>query len=141
VVVYPSTTSFLLAIGPYVTDQGKYVLWQDQGQQLFGLQRRTNLQDILAIPLDEILSELGLLQFCSNTTQRAWVDTWMRVVEAAVTLPGVGSYYYNLLLAQASAHLTLGGNSNIVATLSVQAGVASSLSGNSSLFADATVTP
>lgn len=139
VVIYSSTVSFLLAIGPYVNDQGKYVLWQDQGLQLFGLQRRTNLQDILAIPLNSILLGLGLLQHYPNTVQRARVDTWIRVVEAAVTLPSVGPYYYNLLLAQASSHLFVGGNSNMVATLSVQAGVASSLSGNSSLYADATV--
>lgn len=139
-VIYSSTTSFLIAIGPYVTDQGKYVLWQDQGLQLFGLQRRTNLQDILAIHLNAILSGLGLLQYYSNTVQRARVDTWIRVVEAAVTLPTVGPYYYNLLLQQASAHLNLTGGSNMVAFLSAQVGGSSSLSGNSSLYADATVT-
>ena len=110
--IYPSTTAFLVAIGPYVTDQGKYVLWQDQGSQLFGLQARANLQDILAIRLRSILEGLGLLMFYPKTTQRARVDIWIRMVEASVTLDN-GAFYYSNLIGQASSRLALVGDSSL----------------------------
>ena len=112
VTIYPSTTAFLVAIGPYVTDQGKYVLWQDQGSQLFGLQARANLQDILAIRLRSILEGLGLLMFYPKTTQRARVDIWIRMVEASVTLDN-GAFYYSNLIGQASSRLALVGDSSL----------------------------
>lgn len=136
--IYPSTTSFLIAIGPYVTDRGKYILWQDQGAALFGLQAKANLQDILAIPLVKILQGLGIELFYSNTVQRARVDTWLRVVEASVTAPN-GEFYYGILFTQASSNLALEGSGSLAMTLSRSRGLVLSLEGDSDVGMDATV--
>lgn len=139
-VVYPSTLALLLALGPYVTDKGQLVLWQDQGTQLFGFQKKGDLQDVFAIRLSTLLINLGVELYTSNTAQRKAVDIWLRAVDAAVSLPN-GDYYYNLLIGQASSRLDLIGDSAITLTASRNRGLVLGLSGDSSMLADATVTP
>lgn len=138
--IYPSTTAFLLAIGPYVTDQGQLVQWQDQGSRLYGLQARSDLTYVLAIRLSTLLNNLGVALYTTNTMQRKAVDNWMRMVASAVTDP-TGPYYYNLMLGQASSRTDFLGDSSLSASLGRNRGLGASLAGESAFYADITVTP
>lgn len=138
-VVYPSTLALLLALGPYAIDKGQLVLWQDQGVQLFGFQKKTNPQDVFAIRLSTLLNNLAVEHFTSNTVQRKTVDIWLRTVDTAVSQPN-GDYYYNLLIGQASSHLNLAGDSDLTLNAVRARSLSIGMSGDSSMFADATVT-
>lgn len=138
--IYPSTTAFLLAIAPYVSDQGQLVQWQDQGLQLYGLQAKEDLSDILAIRLQTLLNNLGVALYTANTMQRKAVDNWMRMVTLAVSEPA-GVYYYDLLVAQASSRTAFEGDSTLGATLARNRALGASLAGESAIYADITVTP
>lgn len=138
--IYPSTTAFLLAIGPYVTNQGQLVQWQDQGSQLYGLQARSDLTYVLAIRLSTLLNNLGVALYTANTMQRKAVDNWIRMVTASVNDPN-GPYYYGLLLGQASSRTAVDGGSALSATLGRNRALGASLAGDSTLSADLTLTP
>jgi hypothetical protein len=140
VTIYPSLTAFLVAIGPYVTDQGQLVQWQDQGQQLYGLQAKANPQEVFALRLGTLLQELGVSLYTLNMQQRKTVDIWMRMVTGAVSDPN-GEYLYGLLIFQASSRATLLGDSFLSASLSRTRSLTGSLPGDSFVYADATVVP
>lgn len=116
--IYPSITAFLLAIGPFVEDQGKWVLWQDQSRQLYGLQARANPQDILAISGAAIIQGLDLDQFTPNVVQRMWLNRWIRTAWAATNEPN-GAYLYTLILNQSSSQAHLSGSSFVFADATV----------------------
>lgn len=116
--VFPSNTAFLVAIGPYVIDQGQWVLWQDQSQQLYGLQARANPQEILALRQTTIIQGLGIEDFTPNVVQRMWLNRWVRAAWAATNEPN-GAYRYLLLFNQASSQFHISGSSSISAALTV----------------------